>query len=125
MHRSPVKSLRQFVRIPFHGDVRLKHGDQTLAVQLLDISLKGALLECKDSPAIALQDTCRLQLPMAEDGAGITMAGRVVHLDGNQVGIEITEIDVTSLTRLRRLIELNSGDPQLMHREILHLFGRN
>jgi len=125
MPRSPIKSLRQYVRIPFAADVRMKLGEQSLSVQLLDISLKGALVETHDAQPVAMHATCRLQLPMADDGAGITMAGRVVHLDGNQVGIEITEIDVTSLTRLRRLIELNSGDPQLMHREILHLFGRN
>ena len=60
---------------------------------------------------------------MAQDGEGIVMAGRIAHLKGALIGIECTDIDITSLTRLRRLIELNSGDPSLMHREIRHLFG--
>lgn len=124
MHRSAVKSLRQFVRIPFAADVRMKLKDETFTVQLIDISLKGALVECETSDKFSLQDPCRLLLPMAEDGKGIVMAGHVVHLKDTLVGIECSEIDVASLTRLRRLIELNSGDPSLMNREIAQLFGR-
>ena len=125
MHHSSIKSLRQFVRIPFTADVRMKLKDETITVQLVDISLKGALVECKNSSKFSLHDPCRLLLPMAEDGEGIVMGGRVVHLKDELVGIECSEIDVLSLTRLRRLIELNSGDPSLMHREIAHLFSRN
>jgi hypothetical protein len=51
------------------------------------------------------------------------MAGMVVHLDGHHIGIECQNIDLTSLTRLRRLIELNTGDTALMDRELSHLFG--
>jgi hypothetical protein len=49
------------------------------------------------------------------------MAGRIVHLKGTLIGIECASIDLTSMTRLRRLIELNSGDPELMNREIRQL----
>jgi hypothetical protein len=37
--------------------------------------------------------------------------------------MECSDIDLASLTRLRRLMELNSGDPALMHRELRQLFG--
>ena len=125
MQHNPVKSLRQFVRIPFAADVRVKLKDESFTVQLIDISLKGALVECKTADKFSLRDPCRLLLPMAEDGEGIVMAGHVVHLKGQLVGVECSGIDVLSLTRLRRVIELNSGDPSLMHREIAHLFNRN
>ena len=125
MHSSPIKSLRRYIRIPFNAAVRLKVHEQAFSVQLVDIALKGALVQCASTHALVLHAPCRLLLPMAEDGDGIIMGGRVAHLDGELVGIECTEIDVTSLTRLRRLIELNAGDPGLMHRELRQLIAAN
>jgi hypothetical protein len=51
------------------------------------------------------------------------MSGSIVHLDRQHVGIACDSMDLTSLTRLRRLIELNTGDAELMDRELSHLFG--
>jgi hypothetical protein len=123
MKSSPVKSLRQYVRIPFDADVLLKLHDKAIKVHLVDISLKGALVQCDTGDTFQLNDPCRLKLPMAQDGEGIVMAGHIAHLAGPLVGIACSDIGVTSLTRLRRLIELNAGDPSLMDREIHHLFG--
>ena len=122
MKSPPLKNLRHYVRIPFGADVLLKIQDQTVKVQLLDIALKGALLQYDGEARFQLQDACRLKLPMASDGAGIVMAGRIAHLEGPLIGFECQDIDISSLTRLRRLIELNSGDAELMHREIRQLF---
>lgn len=123
MKSRPTHNLRQFVRVPFHADVQLKVQGQAFTVQLLDIALKGALLQCDADYPFALQEQCRLMLPMAEDGAGIVMVGHIAHLADGRIGMECSDIDVPSLTRLRRLIELNSGDPALMHRELRNLFG--
>lgn len=123
MKSHPFQGLRKFVRIPFEAEVLLKLGAQIHAVHLLDISLKGALLQHDGKAGFTLHDACRLKLPMAQDGAGIVMAGRIVHLDGPLLGFECLDIDVSSLTRLRRLIELNSGDPALADREVRQLLG--
>jgi hypothetical protein len=124
MTTPPTKDLRQFIRIPFSADVRLQVPEHTFTVQLVDIALKGALVQCKTDHAFTLQGKCRLLLPMAENGDGIVMVGHIAHLQNDLVGIECSDIDVTSLTRLRRLIELNCGDANLMHRDIRHLFGQ-
>lgn len=120
-----MKSLRNFVRIPFVADVLLKVQDQSIKVHLVDISLKGALLQLDTTRGFRLDDPCKLKLPMAEGGEGIVMAGHIAHLEGQLVGIKCSDIDVVSLTRLRRLIELNSGDATLMDREIRQLFSTN
>ena len=67
-------------------------------------------------------EQCRLVLPLTEGGEGIVMVGRIVHLENQHVGIECQDIDVASLTQLRRLIELNTGDGDLMKRELSQLF---
>ena len=123
MNEIAPKEQRQFIRIAFHAGVELHVPGHQFLVQLVDVSLKGALVQCDADHTFALQGRCKLKLPMAEDGDGIVMVGRIAHLQSKQIGIEITDIDVTSLTRLRRLIELNCGDSRLMHREIGQLFG--
>jgi hypothetical protein len=57
-------------------------------------------------------------------GDVVTMSGVVVHLEGQHIGMECQNIDLTSLTHLRRLVELNTGDAELMNRELSHLFGQ-
>lgn len=119
----PIKSLRHYARIPFTAEVLLHVADRTLTVQLVDIALKGALVQIDPTQKLQLQQPCRLVLPLADDGDGLVMVGKVVHLDQQHVGIECLDIDVTSLTRLRRLIELNTGDTELMDRELSYLFA--
>lgn len=123
MKTAPVKSLRHYARIPFAADVLLLLQDQTIPVQLVDIALKGALVQTDATHTIQLHEKCRLMLPLADDGEGLVMAGRVAHLEAQHVGIECLDIDVTSLTRLRRLIELNTGETGLMDRELSLLFS--
>ncbi len=123
MRTTNIKGLRHYARIPFVAAVHLQLRGLDMTVQLVDIALKGALVETALAQTLTLQETCRLILPLAVDGDGVTMAGKIVHLSQNLVGIECVEIELTSLTRLRRLIELNTGDTELMDRELSHLFS--
>lgn len=45
MKTNPVQSLRHFSRVPFSAAVQLQLPDRTLNVQLIDIALKGALVQ--------------------------------------------------------------------------------
>lgn len=123
MKPTSIKSLRQYARIPFAANVQLHVKGRVINVHLVDIALKGALVQSDTPQTLALEDKCHLVLPLADDGEGLEMSGRVVHLDHHNIGIECQNIDLTSLTRLRRLIELNTGDAELMDRELSHLFG--
>lgn len=124
MKTLPIKSLRHFSRIPFAAGVALQWRDRTLQVQLIDIALKGALVQSPSAPELALQDKCRLRLPLTNGAEAIEMAGQVVHLEGERIGIECLDIEVSSLTRLRRLLELNAGDADQINRELSQLFAK-
>ena len=122
MKPGPVKGLRQYARVPFAAQVLLHLSQQTVKVHLIDIALKGALVQVEPTVKFALKDRCRLELPLAEDGDGVIMEGAIVHLEGQHVGIVCSNIDIGSLTNLRRLIELNLGDAALADRELTNLF---
>jgi len=125
MNSNPVDSQRLFSRVPFHAQVLLYLDDQPVQVTLLDIALKGALIQMASPVAVTLQSPCRLVLPLVEGGDVIEMRGHVVHLEELNVGVACQDIDVLSLTQLRRLLELNTGDADLMDRELSLLFAKH
>lgn len=122
MNVMPAESHRLFSRVPFSAAVTLHLPGKTLVVTLLDIALKGALVQTNVSEDIQLQAPCRLMLPLSNDGETIEMAGTVAHLNDRHVGLRCEHMDLTSLTLLRRLLELNTGDADLMDRELSQLF---
>ncbi|MFH1495350.1 MAG: PilZ domain-containing protein [Pseudomonadota bacterium] len=122
MMQTPDNEQRHFSRISFCADVQLILGwEEAQPAQLLDIALKGALVELQQPVADRLGEICQLKLDLGEGGEVIVMEGVVAHHEGRQIGIECRHIDVDSLTRLRRLVELNLGDEALLDRELSHL----
>lgn len=122
MNTPSTEGHRLFSRVPFFAQVSLHLPGQELKVDLLDIALKGALMRAAAGVSVALNEKCRLVLPLSDGGESIDMSGKVVHLEGRNIGMACDDIDLQSLTSLRRLLELNTGDPDLMDRELSHLF---
>lgn len=108
---------RQFWRAHFHSPVHLVlHGHVTEA-DLYDISLKGALVKVPEGWAGKSGETCQLRLNLAPQTT-INMSMTITHVAGRRVGLHCDNIDLDSVTHLRRLVELNSGDPGLLDREL-------
>ena len=108
---------RNFWRAVFHSPVRLTTHAGNAHAKLLDISLKGALLETGNAWQGKSGEECQLVLDLAP-GTTITMWTTVMHVEGPHVGLRCTSIDLDSITHLRRLVELNSGDPAILDREL-------
>jgi hypothetical protein len=124
MNAPHVQNHRLYSRVPFVTQVELHLGDQTMNVALLDIAFKGALLQTPGQLPVVLHAPCRLVLPLADGDESIEMRGKVVHLKGDQLGIACDDMDLQSLTNLRRLLALNTGDAELMDRELAQLFAK-
>ena len=45
----------------------------------------------------------------------------VSHIKANHIGLKCHYIDIDSITHLKRLIELNLADDELLHRELAML----
>jgi hypothetical protein len=108
---------RQFWRAAFRSPVQLVDKSGSHPAELMDISLKGALVKVPPQWPGRLQDNCRLTLKLADDAA-IVMQTLVAHVEGRRVGLHCEDIDLDSITHLRRLVELNAGDPGLLEREL-------
>ncbi len=115
---------RRFWRAAFQAEVRLiDAGGGATPAELLDISLKGALVKVSPQWSGRLGDVLRIDLRLADD-AEIAMRAVVAHVEGLQVGLRCEDIDLDSITHLRRLVELNAGDASLLERELAALLGR-
>ncbi len=115
---STSEDRRHFWRAPFHTAARLIRGDgQVHEGQLHDVSLKGALFEVTDDWHCIPGERCHLRIDLSED-VPIRMHTTVMHVEGRHAGLRCDEIDIDSITALRRLIELNAVDPALLEREL-------
>ncbi|MDR0439889.1 MAG: PilZ domain-containing protein [Candidatus Accumulibacter sp.] len=114
---------RKHVRVAFHAPATLTLSDRTLDVVVLDLSLRGALVRLPAGTAMGDFDSssCKLCVRLDEMLAGIDMETRIVHLEGRYAGLLCLSIDLDSVTHLRRLVELNLGDPALLDRELPEL----
>jgi hypothetical protein len=114
---------RRFSRITFHRPAELEVDGRTVACEVSDLSLRGALVEAPVAFAARAGDRCALTVRLDAGVAEIRMLGEVVHREGAQVGIRCVEIDLDSIMHLRRLVELNLGDEEALHRELSALVG--
>jgi hypothetical protein len=124
MNAPRAQNHRLYSRVPFVTQVELHLPDQNLRLTLLDIAFKGALLQTSTRQNLALQVPCRLVLPLAEGDETIEMRGKIAHLEADHIGIACDDMDLHSLTNLRRLLALNTGDAELMDRELAQLFTK-
>ena len=95
-----------------------------MQVQVLDLSLKGALLKLPEG-ATGLQtgSPCLLKVHLAGLEQPIAMAGEIGHVQGGHAGLVCRSIDLESITHLRRLIEMNLGDASLLDRDLRALIS--
>lgn len=108
---------RHFWRATFHSPVHLVLHGQVTEADLYDISLKGALVKIPADWPGKNGDRCQLRLNLAANMT-ISMSGTITHVAGRRIGLRCDNIDLDSVTHLRRLVELNAGDPGLLEREL-------
>lgn len=115
---------RNFHRIFYNADVTLTAESNTLPCKLVDISLKGCLLKF-DSPWTGdLESIYTLNLQLSDE-LTINMQVSVAHVIGNEAGFKCEHIDIESISQLRRLVELNLGDSDILERDLLALTALN
>ncbi len=122
---TPDENRRHFTRIPMDNNVTLACGAQQWSSRLLDISLNGALLEAPSTFVDCPQSTCRLMFMLNETDATIMMVGKLVHHQNHKIGFRCDNVDLDSITHLKRLVELNLGDEGLLERELGELIDNH
>ena len=116
-----IPSKRRFFwRAAFHSPARVVTPDGEFQADLMDISLKGALLRLPAGTTVQKGVKCQMFLTLAGD-AQITMWSTAMHTEVERVGLRCDNIDLDSITHLRRLVELNVGDHNILERDLASL----
>ena len=112
---------RRFQRIQFDAPCEIYWQDDMQTAEVLDISLKGALVSRPAGWAASEGEPCELTIHLNDDESAIVMAVTLRHLEPDRLGFKIEYIDQESASHLKRLVELNLGDAELLERELSHL----
>lgn len=110
---------RRFRRIPFEADVQIASGEHRWTCNLLDIALKGALLESEDVLPLTQGAVVGLSLALPGSEIALKFGAELIHREGSRFGFKFLHEDLETLTHLRTLLELNTGDPEGVRSELL------
>lgn len=117
-HSDPAdRQQRRFTRIPFNVPVTLHSGADSWDTELIDISLHGALIKAPASLIASTDHEYQLSVHL-DGGHDICMDVVIAHQQNDELGLRCVDIDLDSITHLRRLVELNLGETELLEREL-------
>lgn len=114
---------RQFHRFPLEGSVRVYSGVAMWNTELIDVSLRGALVERPKGFDVSVGACYRLDMRL-EGGPIIGMSVTLAHVHESSLGFRCQRIDLDSFLRLKRMIELNLGNTDMLERELEALGSR-
>lgn len=115
---------RKFTRVGFARNGFLTAFGVRYRVRILNIALKGVLLELdEEDPQILKEpqitdEPVEFFFPLIEKEIEIRASAKIVHILKNQVGLQFIVIDALSMIHLRRLLELNTANPSLIASEL-------
>lgn len=114
---------RQFSRFAFDSSVILEKEKQLWESSLLDISLKGVLIAKPENWEKNAEGNFKLSIKLENSDIEINMDVKFAHEEKDYMGFHCEQIDLDSMTNLRRLVELNLADEALLEREISNMLA--
>jgi hypothetical protein len=118
-----MQERRRFTRINFDANCILRTSDNDWDVKLIDICFKGALVESETELPLSIGDQAELIITLDGNEVIIEMPAIINHRRNNYLGFQAATMELSSISHLRRLVELNLGDPVLLERELDYLYS--
>lgn len=116
-----TEERRHFSRVNFQADVFIWFEDNRYQAELMDISLKGALIRFGNKVPIQKGDMCILEFELSQSDIVLKAETILVYSKQDNLGLKFNSIDLESMIHLRRLVELNVGDPDQIQKELFFL----
>ncbi|HHJ39865.1 MAG: hypothetical protein AXA67_06230 [Methylothermaceae bacteria B42] len=119
-----MKNKRRFSRILYRAPARIVGHEDQHTCEIIDLSLKGCLIQLPESFQPQAKHLYELQIPL-NPGNEIQMQVMLVHCQDERAGFQCRYIDLQSISLLRRLIELNLGHYKQLERDLNALYQEN
>lgn len=122
-----MSERRKFSRVVFSGHCSLSeeisNEMKIWQTELLDISLNGALVLRPELWHDKNDLPIQLNLQLEGSDVMLEIGGVVCHQEEGLLGIKFLTLSLDSISHLKRLIQLNLADEELLHREISQLIN--
>ena len=109
---------RRFRRIPFEATVTLNVNGQVIAGELLDVAMKGALVGTEEKLDLDHGEQCALSITLPGTPILLDFQAELIHTEETRYGFKFVSENLATLTHLRKLIELNTGDVEATRSEL-------
>ena len=109
---------RYFSRIKFAAHAQIECNKAIHKLELLDISLRGALLHSPTSLPVKIGTSCLLKIYLHASHITLTFHAELVHLNKKNLGLKFLDADIDTMTHLRNLLGYNTGNPDQITHEL-------
>ncbi len=113
-----MENKRYYKRVDFHVNAAARVDNILYTGELYDISLKGALIKMNKGSGLFSGKIGTVMLKLPNSNITLEFEARIVHKQDDFLGFKFEGADVDSITHLRRLLVLNTGDEEGIDREI-------
>lgn len=121
-----TENRRLFTRVDFTGDAKLLVDDKEIHTEIVDVSLKGALMEVEEKNLdLATDQKAHLLFRLTSSDIEVKIEVVLKRVSENLIGVAFEAIDIESAGHLKRLVELNLGGEEMIEREIESLVAKS
>ncbi|MFQ0977291.1 PilZ domain-containing protein [Vibrio campbellii] len=112
---------RRFSRIIYQVPALIEQGNLAMQATIQDLSLHGLLLKVEDAKPLDSLLPVEVGFSFIQSEQMMQFRAGIVSIAGNEIRLKISNIDIESISQLKRFIELNVGNNELLSRELEHL----
>ena len=112
---------RQFSRVVYQTPTDISQGNVNVSGSVQDLSLHGLLIQCDKLQQLRTDIPVQVSFKLENSDINIQLEATIVSTINTSMRLRIEHLDIDSISHLKRLVELNVGDDELLHREIEHL----
>jgi hypothetical protein len=105
-----IMDNRYYSRISFVADAEVFVDGMRYPAEMLDLSLRGTLLNLESAGAVDIGMSYPLKIHLPSSDITIRFDAELVHKNGNYAGFRFQSLDVESMTHLRKMLDLNTGN---------------
>ncbi|CAH6784913.1 Cyclic diguanosine monophosphate-binding protein [Vibrio chagasii] len=112
---------RQFSRVIYQVPTEISQGQVNVSGSVQDLSLHGLLIQCEELQQLNQESPVHVSFKLTNSDINIQLEATIVSTINTSMRLRIEHLDIDSISHLKRLVELNVGDDDLLYREIEHL----
>ena len=120
-----LSNRRRVARFPFHSRAIMHISSGQLPCLLVDLSLRGALLESCETITEQPGGPCLVEIIEARNRKLLQTNAQLIHVSDKLAGVKFSAVDEQALSALMRIARLNLAPYHLIGRDVPALLRRD